>query len=89
MWKEAFLINKTKKVELTGYGNTREFYKVGGVEIELRQVYTGREILCTCKHHSIHANESMCSYKAALIYYLVKKHGKTNKKRDGRVQKVS
>ena len=59
------------KIELKGSGNNREFWDVASHSVELRREKVGTTFRCTCQHHSIHDNDSICSFKAALIAYLV------------------
>jgi hypothetical protein len=69
--KEAKKIISSDKVNLTSYGNNREFYVVADVKIELRLGKPAPFIICTCKNCSVHADkELLCSYKIALLVYL-------------------
>ena len=70
--QEAHKIILQNKVKEVGWGNSRAFFEVATVPIELRYcIGEDRVFICTCKHCSIHEDkETECSYKIALREYL-------------------
>lgn len=80
IWDEARGVISKGKIELEGYGNGREFYDVAGVKIQIVHERAGKTFRCTCKHHSLHDNGSVCTYVAALISYLTLIKTKKEKK---------
>lgn|SRR3990167_1882189 len=81
LWPSARSILTQNKVSVEGYGSDRDFYLVAGNELTVERQKEGTFIRCCCVHHSIYGNESLCSFKAALVSYLVLKD--VVKKREG------
>ena len=72
LFKEAKKILQTDKIEQTGEGNNRTFYTVAETGIEMHRQKEGTFLKCTCMHHSIYDNDSICVYKLALIGHFMK-----------------
>jgi len=74
IFEKAEEIIRLDKIEHTGSGNDREFYKVAGVLVELRQFQWGPELHCSCRscrHCSINSvHKPLCCFKTALIKWL-------------------
>lgn len=81
-WDEARGVISKGKILHEGYGNDREFFDVAGVKIQLMHTRSGKMFRCTCKHHSLHDNGSVCTYVAALISYLTLIKTKKEKKNE-------
>ena len=63
-----------EKIEQEGFGNERDFWKVGNNLVEVVHRMEGYEFICRCTHCSIYsAFNPFCSTKAAFIAHLVLK----------------
>lgn len=75
IWEKARKLLEQKKIKFIGFGNDREFYEVGDVQVELMFDPKGSYLVCSdsCKFHGIFGgkDKGMCCYRLALIAYLV------------------